>query len=168
MKIGFSLKLILLILSILTFGIFVIGIYVIHVIQNKSFEYSMLISYGLAGAGFLSVIYQVKTLRFYKKTPEVINLEKNVFWLGNIIFAVTLIVFSIYLLFIRYEIYSQMQFDSQYVLPFIIITFFLTLGVFLIAEVGFLYRKIQYLQQQNKIESIDDIKGFSEDEDVDV
>lgn len=168
MKIRIGIKIALLVSSILIFGFLLFAIYSVLIVKAEKFEYSMLILFAVTMAGFLSVIYQAKTLKYYKLDSIIITSNIKVFWVGNLLFSIALFCFSLYFLYFIYSVLyglNRMVY-SDYLFPLAICLYVLLVAVFLAIEASVLYKRFKNLEVQRITDSIDDIKGH-QDEDFD-
>ncbi|MEW4924415.1 hypothetical protein [Algibacter sp. 2305UL17-15] len=161
MKIKQGLKIVLLICSVSVVGLLMAALYSLVIIEDQKFEYSMLMVYAVVLSGILSIIYHIKTLKYYRTTSTFEAFSGSLFWIGNIVFSIVLFCFSLYMLYSFYLIIDTLRdpVNLDYLLPFGICAFTLLLGVFLALEESALYKYIQNYKEQQFVDSIDDIKG---------
>lgn len=163
MKIKRFLKIVLLVLSFVLSSLATVLMYVVLIIENTTFEYSMLIPLSLIPTGVLSVIYHIKTLKYYSLNFVYKGLKDVVLWIGNFLFAVAILTMTFFLFYAIYSLNeAELTSELLYVLIFSLVTLFL--GVILILEERLLYKKLNILKEQSRINRIDDISGYKEND----
>ncbi len=161
MKIKKGIKIALLVLS-LAIVIFVsFATYSILIIENAKLEYEMLFLLAIILGGVLSIVYQIKTMRFYTLKAKKPELTGKLFWVGNILFSLTLFCFSLYFLYFIYISFENFDgtIRNSMIITLVITVFILILAVFLAIEASSLYKRILNQKERDYIDSIDDIKG---------
>lgn len=161
MKYGLLLKIILLILSISCIGLIIIGMYSIVFVQNSKLNWRMLIPVLVIVFGFLGVVYQIKTYKYYTNNKGNCKVEGKIFWIANGVFAAALCVISLFAFYSYYEIYGEtiMAMNSDTLEFVFIFTGLLALGIALSIEESVLYKRLITLASLSDKETIDDIKG---------
>lgn len=161
MKLKKGIKIVLLILSFLIVSFVCLATYMILVIENAKFEYEMLFLVGIILGGALSIVYQIKTLRFYSLKTNTLELTGKLFWIGNLFFSVILFCFSLYFLYFIYINFENFKSDVpvNVIIALVAVVVILVVAVFLAIEISVLYKRILNQEAQNYIDSIDDIKG---------
>ena len=164
MKISTGIKIALLVSSFLISGFLLFAIY--SVLKAERFEYSMLILFAVNFTGFFSVIYHIKTLTYYKLDIINVKPEVKIFWVGNLLFSIALFCLSLYSLYILYTVFYRMDgvFGKHYLLPIGICIYTLLVGVFLAIEASVFYKRNKRLDEKKIFDSIEDIKGNSEED----
>ncbi len=104
MKIKRFFKIVLLICSLVLTSISIVLMYTVIVVEGSSFEYSMLIPLSMIPTGILSVIYHIKTLKYYSLNYVYKDLKDSFLWVGNLLFAGSVFLMTFFML---YSIYSQ-------------------------------------------------------------
>ncbi len=161
MKYGLLLKIILLILSVSCIGLIIIGMYSIVFVQNSKLQWSMLIPVLMIVCGFLGVVYQIKTYKYYTKNKGNCKVKGKIFWIANGVFAAALCITSLFAFYSYYEIYGEtiMAMNSDTLEFVFIFTGLLALGIALSIEESVLYKRLITLASLRDKETIDDIKG---------
>ncbi len=163
MKIKRFFKIILLICCLALTSIFIVLMYTVIILENNPFEYSMLIPLSIISTGVLSIIYHIKTLKHYSINYVYKDLNDSFLWVGNLLFAISI---SLMALFMIYSFYSMREIDLNPKLfyAFVFCGVILLIGVVLILEEKWLYKKRLIIKKQSKINKIDDIRGTQDDE----
>lgn len=162
MKIKRFLKIVLLVLSFALTSLAIALMYTVIIVENNAFEYSMLIPLSMIPTGILSVIYHIKTLKHYSLNFVYKGFKDGILWIGNLLFAGAILTMTFFFLYAISRI-EQENFGKEliYILIFSLITF--SLGVILILEERVLYKKLNILKEQSRINRIDDISGYKDD-----
>lgn len=166
MKIQKGIKIALLVLSFAIVALVCIASYSILIIENTKFEYEMLFLLATILGGVLSLVYQIKTIKFYNTKTKKLELHGRLFWIGNIIFSITLFCFGLYFLYFIYISYASFEgnMEGSIIITLTITILILLVGVFLALETSALYKRILNQKERDYIDSIDDIKGNQNEE----
>lgn len=162
MKIRKGVKIGLLISSFIICAFLLFAVYSVLMLEATKFEYSMLILFAVTITSFFSVIYHVKTLKYYSGGLTIIKPDIKVFWVGNLLFSIALFCFSLYFLYTMYFVIYGINgatYSISFLLPLAIFSYALLVGVFLAIEASVFYKKVKNFEDQNILDSIDDIKG---------
>ena len=117
----------------------------------------------MAFTGLLSVLYHLKTLKYYKLNIKLIEVNNISLWVINILFALFLVYASLYLSYSLYSVDWGMV-NYEFFIPIFICLFMLMLGVILIIEERWLYQRIKNNKTQSHIDGIDNIKGHQDND----
>jgi len=166
MKVKKGIKIALLILSFAIVCLVSTATYSILVIEDAKFEYEILLLLAVILGGVLSMVYQIKTLKFYSLKTKKLELKGKLFWIGNIIFSISLFCFSLYFLYFIYISYANFDrsMENSVLIKLAITILILLVGVFLALETSALYKRILNQKERNYIDSIEDIKGQQEED----
>ncbi|WNH11251.1 hypothetical protein [Thalassobellus suaedae] len=159
MKFKRALKITLLIICVLHTGFVIALMYFVLLVEKESFEYSMLIPLFMIITGVLSISYNFKTLKLYNPKIEIIVFKDAVLWVGNLLFALSQILTSLYLVYLTFNHHNQ---NTQFYMAFSICFVMLVLGLCLIIEAHNLYKRILISNKDLYKRTIDDIKGLDE------
>lgn len=163
MKIKRFFKIVLLICCFALTSLSAVLMYTVLIAESSPFEYSMLFPLSMIPTGILSIIYHVKTLKHYSLSYVYKELNDSFLWIGNLLFAISISLLSLFMLYSVYNIIER-DFGSEilYVLIFCIVV--LLIGVLLILEERLLYKKYIIFKKQSRINKIEDIRGYKDDE----
>ncbi len=166
MKVKKGIKIALLVLSFAFVAMISFAAYTIIIVENEKFDYEMLYFLPMILGGVLSMIYQLKTMKFYSLKTKSLELTGKLFWIGNIIFSITLFCFSLYFLYLIYTSYVNLEGDmkSSMVIALAVTVLILLLAVFLALETSALYKRILNQNERDYVDSIEDIKGYDNEE----
>ena len=158
MKVKRLLKIIQFLLSILFIGLVTVMMYYVVIIEESSLEYRMLVPLSLIIIGVLSLMYQIKTLKYYRITYVNYKIEDIFLWVSNGLFAFILILLALYF---GYEIIEANFGDvlTEYFLAISVCVFPLLLGLSLFFEERYLYKRLKKIKSEIMLEDIKDIKG---------
>lgn len=163
MKVKRFFKIILLICCFLLTAISTVLMYTVIVIQNGHFEYSMLFPLSMIPTGILSVIYHVKTLKYYSLSFVYNDLNDGFLWIGNLLFAVSTASMGFFMMYSLYSI-GNADLNSELILIFVFCSVIVLIAAVLVLEERWLYRRLLYLKDQSKIDEIEDISGFKDND----
>lgn len=158
MKFKRALKIILLTVCVFLTGGEIVVMYFVLLSMKESFNYRMFIPLFMISLGVLSIVYHFKTLRLYNSITKIIVFKDEVLWFGNILFALSQISASLYLI---YKISIDNQATDKFIV-FAICFVMLVLGLCLIIEAHNLYKRILISNKDLYKRTIDDIKGLDE------
>ncbi|KJD32618.1 hypothetical protein PK35_10490 [Tamlana nanhaiensis] len=164
MKFKRILKIALLVCCILVAALFNVALIYFVSFEGFSFKNRQFILVAFAFLGISSVVYQIKTLNFYKEQTELYKIKNITLWLLNAGFAGSVIFFSVYL---SYDLF-QVDWGDQngYMLPLLLICLPLFLiGVFMLLEEFTLYKQIKTVQLNSKFSNINQITGKMDGDD---
>ncbi|TBN00844.1 hypothetical protein EYD45_13540 [Hyunsoonleella flava] len=161
MKLKKGIKIALLVLSCVIVIFVSFATYSILIIENAKFEYEMLFLLAIILGGVLSIVYQIKTMQFYSSKSKKLELTGKLFWIGNILFSLTLFCFSLYFLYFIYKSFESFEGNmrTSMVLTLVITILILLVAVFLALEASTLYKRILHQKERDYVDSIEDIKG---------
>lgn len=161
MKVKKGIKIALLVFSFVIVAFVSVAAYSILIIENAKFEYEMLFLLAIILGGVLSIIYQIKTIKFYSLKTEKLELTGKLFWIGNVAFSFTLFCFSLYFLYFIYISFENFERDMRgsIIVTLVITILILLLAVFLAIEASTLYKRILNQKERDYVDSIEDIKG---------
>lgn len=162
MKIKRLLKILLLVCCFALTSISVVLMYTVLIVENSSFEYSMLIPLSMIPTGVLSVIYHIRTLKHYSLNFVYKDLKDAVLWIGNLLFALCIFTMAFFMLYAIYSL-NEVDLSSEFIYILIFCGIILLLGVTLILEERLLYRKYVFFKEQSRINTIEDISGHKDD-----
>ncbi len=163
MKIKRFLKIVLLICCFVLTSISIALMYTVIILENNPFEYSMLIPLLMISTGILSIIYHFKTLKYYSLNIIVKDLKDGFLWVGNLLFAISILSMGLFLFYSIFNIKGiNLRPEFFYMVAFCSIIFLI--GVILIIEERWLYKKIINIKKQSQIDRIDNIKGSHDDD----
>ena len=155
---------IILLLIIATISLFLAGImFYIIIIQNTTFEISMMTTIGLSVLGFLSAWYHIKTLKFYRigQKKEILQEPSRAVKIFNIGFGGGLVLLSIWIFYLLFHrLGSSASFSSSDDLLFI--AFLLTpvsIGCFIFIEAYYFKGLLEKNKKRQQFLEIDNIKG---------
>ena len=162
MKIKRFFKIVLLICCLLLTLISIVLMYTVVIVQNSTFEYSMLIPLLMIPTGVLSVIYHFKTLKYYSLNFDASDLKDFFLWVGNFLFALSTLSM---IFFMMYSIYNleKVEMNSGLYYGIIFCGFIFLICIFLIIEESWLYKRVLNSKEQSRIANIDDIRGWHDD-----
>ncbi|GEM_PF-3214568 len=165
-KLGLKIVFIVLILAIIV--LIGIGMYGVIMSENTQMEWSMGIPFVIMILGFLGVVYQIKTIKFYQNLDVKPKVKGVLFWLGNLLFSLALFCSSLYVLYTFYIMYfdSIGIFRANILVPLVVFSLGLILAIGLAIEQSLLYKAIVNYEERSLGDSIDDIKGHQEDDDL--
>ncbi|SER03870.1 hypothetical protein SAMN05421824_2861 [Hyunsoonleella jejuensis] len=161
MKLKKGIKITLLVLSTAIVAFVIVVSYSILILENTKFEYEMLLLLAAILGGVLSIVYQIKTMKFYNTKNEKLELQGKLFWIGNMVFSIMLFCFGLYFLYFIYISYVSLErnLGSGILITLAITVLILLVGVFLALETSALYKRIVSQKEREYIDSIEDIKG---------
>ena len=140
--------------------------YSIFIDEEQKLEFSMLILVDFIVSGLLSFVFHIKTLSLYgSESGNTVKFEKDrIFWIFNIIFAISLIATAIFLL---YDSKSYLSPEYRNNAVFLIYLFMIIVpastGIWTLIDARFLYNKVKKAKAQKLIDSIDDISGTGDE-----
>lgn len=119
--------------------------------------------------GILGLMYHIKTLKFYFRPHQNTNGVVNFLWGCNLVFSFTLFSVLIYVLYKIYQdIFSrQRDIQDEDIVGFTIVFIMLVLSVISAIEVSAFYKNVICLKDDTVYDSIEDIKGYQDEEDLD-
>jgi peptidoglycan/LPS O-acetylase OafA/YrhL len=166
MKVKRGIKIALLILSFAIVCLVSAATYSILVIEQTKFEYEILLLLAIILGGVLSMVYQIKTMKFYSLKTKNLELKGKLFWIGNLVFSISLFCFSLYFIYFIYISYANFEAGMQnsILITLAITILILLVGFFLALETSTLYKIILNQKERDYIDSIDDIKGHQEED----
>lgn len=163
MKIKRFLKIVLLICCFVLTSISIALMYTIIIVENNSFEYSMLIPLSMIPTGVLSIIYHIKTLKHYSINYVYKDLNDSFLWVGNLLFAISISSMALSMIYSFYGI-REIDLNPKLFYALIFCGVILLIGMILILEEKWLYKKRHIIKKQSKINKIDDIRGAQDDD----
>ncbi|GAL71466.1 hypothetical protein JCM19302_1144 [Jejuia pallidilutea] len=112
------------------------------------------------------MVYQIKTMKFYSLKTKNLELKGKLFWIGNLVFSISLFCFSLYFIYFIFISYANFEAGMQnsILITLAITILILLVGVFLALETSTLYKRILNQKERDYIDSIDDIKGHQEED----
>lgn len=129
--------------------------------EDQRFEFTMLFPYGITLLGFCSVIFHLKTVRFYRSLQRGKLLEKpNNLLLGlNLGFAASMLLLAFLFIYILFIQYPTTVLDTEISLAIIFIAIPFLLGGILFAETFYMRKKINENKEKEVLSEINNIKG---------
>ncbi|GGD12559.1 hypothetical protein [Hyunsoonleella pacifica] len=105
-------------------------------------------------------------MKFYSSKIKNLEITGRLFWIGNILFSLTLFCFSLYFLYLIYLRFGNFNrdMDINMIVTLSVVIFILLVAVFLAIEVSTLYKRIINQDVRNYVDSIDDIKGHQNED----
>ena len=100
---------VLLVFSFALTSLAAVLMYTVVIVESTTFEYSMLIPLSMIPTGVFSIIYHLKTLKYYSLSFVYKELNDVILWIGNLLFALSI---SSLALFMLYSIYKILERDS--------------------------------------------------------
>ncbi|MFI1744188.1 hypothetical protein [Thalassobellus sediminis] len=166
MKLKKNIKIALFISEILIVGLAASVLYVTLIVQKTEIDFFILLYFGIVLSGLFSVVYQLKTIKYYNSKIIKPILLGAAFWIGNILFSILIFCYSLFIIYKILLKYYDLDFEmsTDDFIGLLIIIFILLTSAFIALEASDLYKRVLKTKNQSQTDTIDDIMGCKDDE----